>query len=64
MKFIAGHRYCSDDKHEMLVVNRFDRTKQISVEVGFRFPVDYKIYANHEGCEYIIVEKRIFRASN
>ena len=62
MKFLIDRRYWSDDKHEMYVVGRFDRTGLIRAEVGFALPANYKIRTDSWGCEYIIAKGRTYRA--
>ena len=62
MKFIVGWRYWSEDKYEMTVVNRFDQTNLIQVEVGFGLPANYKIRKDFQGREWITAKGRTFRA--
>ena len=62
MKFIAGCRYWSDDKYEMFVVNRFDRTGIVRCELGFGLPANYKIRYDFKGCEYINAKGRVYSA--
>ena len=62
MKFIVGNRYWSDDKHEIYVCDRFDRTNLLRVEVGFGLPANYKIRKDYRGEEWIRAEGHIFRA--
>ncbi len=64
VKFETGRRYWSDDRYEMYVVDRFDRTGLIRVEVGFAMPANYKIRKDYYGCEYIIAKGREFRAAS
>ena len=61
-KFIAGRRYWSDDKYEITVVNRFDRTNLLRVEVGFGLPANYKIRKGYDGREWIKAKGRIYWA--
>ena len=62
MKFVVGQRYWSADKYEMIVVDRFDRTNLLRVEVGFGLPANYKIRKGFDGREYIIAKKRIYES--
>ena len=62
MKFIIGRRYWSEDRYEIFVANRFDRTNLLRVEIGFGLPVNYKILKGFDGREYIIAKKRIYKA--
>jgi len=61
-KFIVGRRYFSEDKYEMSVCGRFDRTNLLRVEVGFGLPANYKIRVDTLGREYITAKSRVFRA--
>jgi hypothetical protein len=62
MRFCINRRYWSEDRYEMLVVNRFDRTGLIRAEIGFALPANYKIRKDRRGCEYIVAKGRTFRA--
>lgn len=62
MKFIVGLRYWSDDKYEMTVVNRFDDTSLLRVEVGFGLPANYKIRKGYKGREWIKAKGHVFWA--
>jgi|GEM_PF-4207325 len=62
MKFVAGRCYWSEDKYEMYVVNRFDGTNLLRVEVGFGLPANYKIRRDNRGREWIKAKGRIYRA--
>jgi hypothetical protein len=63
-KFVVGRRYWSDDKYEMIVCNRFDRTNLLRVEVGLGMPANYKIHVDALNQEYITAKGRIFRAQH
>jgi hypothetical protein len=60
MKFIVGRRYWSDDKYEIYVVERFERTNLLRVEAGLGLPANYKIRKGFDGREYIIAKKRVY----
>ena len=62
MQFIVNRRYWSDDRYEMFVVNRFDMTNLLRVEVGFGLPANYKIRRDFQGREFITSKGRTFRA--
>jgi len=62
MKFIVNRRYWSEDKYEIYVCNRFDRTNLLRVEVGFGLPANYKIRRDFRGCEYIKAKGHVFTA--
>ena len=63
MTFIVGLRYWSDDRHEMMiVVNRFDKSNLIRVEVGSGHPANYKIRKDNQGWEYIKAKGHTFSA--
>jgi len=62
MKFIINRRYWSEDKYEMYVCGRFDRTNLLRVEVGFSLPANYKIRRDYRGREWIKAKGRIFWA--
>ena len=64
MRFIVNRRYWSEDKYEMFVCDRFDRTGLLRVEVGFGLPVNYKIRKDYRGCEWIKAKGRIYRATH
>ena len=61
-KFVIGRKYWSDDKYEMMVVNRFDQTGLVRCELGFGMPANYKIRKDSCGEEYIIAKRRIYRS--
>ena len=63
MKFVIGRRYWSEDNYEMIVVNRFDRTGLVRVEIGFAFPSNYKIRKDFNGFEFILAKNKIYRAT-
>jgi len=63
MKFNVGQCYWSEDKYQMYVVNRFDRTNLLRVELGFGLQANYKIRKRcFDGREYIIAKKRVYWA--
>jgi hypothetical protein len=62
MKFIPNRRYWSDDKYEIYVCNRFDKTGLLRAEVGFGLPANYKIRKDALGCEWIKAKGRVYRA--
>jgi len=62
MRFIEGRRYWSDDKYEIFVVKRYDRTNLLRAEVGFGLPANYKIRTDALSREWIKAKDRIYRA--
>ncbi len=62
MIFEINRRYWSEDRHEMYVVGRFERTGLLRVEVGFGLPANYRIRTDRMGCEYINAKGRTYRA--
>lgn len=61
-KFIIGRKYWSDDKYEICVCNRFDRTNLLRVEVGFGRAANYKIHTDSLGIEWIRAKGRVYKA--
>ena len=61
-RFYVGRRYFSDDKYEIFVCGRFDRTNLLRAEVGIGLPANYKIRVDSQGCEYINAKGRVYRA--
>jgi hypothetical protein len=71
MKFKEGRRYWSDDRRELYVIGRRERTRtdgnynpRIYAEIGFAKPAYYKIRLDFRGRETVTTKNHVFTAKD